>query len=258
MNLTFYKYQGTGNDFILIDNRTLFFPKNNNLLIENLCNRNFGIGADGLMLLENTEDYDFRMVYYNSDGKEGSMCGNGGRAISKFAIDLGIVTTNEAKFIAVDGEHEFTYKNELIRLKMIDVTNINKYNDDFILNTGSPHYIKIIDSIEIENFVEDAKSIRYNNDFKEKGINVNYISIGDEIKIRTYERGVEDETLSCGTGTVAAALCVAKIKSINAGSVSLNTKGGTLTVYFTREDNIYKDIWLEGSATYVFKGEIEI
>jgi len=258
MKLEFYKYQGTGNDFVLIDNRTLFFPKEDNNLIERLCDRRFGIGADGLMLLENADGYDFRMVYYNADGKEGSMCGNGGRAISKFAMDLGVVISNEAKFIAIDGEHEFIYKNNLVRLKMIDVENIDVYNNDFVLNTGSPHYIKIVDNVEMDNFVEDAKSIRYNDDFKEKGINVNYISIGDEVNIRTYERGVEDETFSCGTGNVAAALCVAQIKDVHAGSVSLNTKGGMLTVYFTKEANKFTDIWLEGPATYVFKGNIDI
>ena len=181
MNLEFYKYQGTGNDFVLVDNRTLFFPKENHNLIAKLCDRKFGIGADGLMLLENAEGYDFRMVYYNSDGKEGSMCGNGGRAISKFAIDLGIVTKKEAEFIAVDGKHEFLYKNNLIRLKMIDVEKINAYQNDFVLNTGSPHYIKIVPNVEMDNFVEDAKSIRYNDDFKKDGINVNYISIDDEV-----------------------------------------------------------------------------
>ena len=186
------------------------------------------------------------------------MCGNGGRAISKFAIDLGIVTKKEAEFIAVDGKHEFLYKNNLIRLKMIDVEKINAYQNDFVLNTGSPHYIKIVPNVEMDNFVEDAKSIRYNDDFKKDGINVNYISIDDEVKIRTYERGVEDETLSCGTGNVAAALCVAQIKSIDAGSINLITKGGNLNVYFTKQDNQYTDIWLEGPAEFVFKGEIKI
>ena len=258
MNLEFYKYQGTGNDFILVDNRTLFFPKENHSLIAKLCDRKFGIGADGLMLLENAEGYDFRMVYYNSDGKEGSMCGNGGTAISKFAIDLGIVTKKEAEFIAVDGKHEFLYKNNLIRLKMIDVEKINAYQNDFVLNTGSPHYIKIVENIDIPDFIESAKNIRYNNDFKKEGINVNYISIDEEVKIRTYERGVEDETLSCGTGNVAAALCVAQTKNIDAGSINLITKGGNLNVYFTKKENTYADIWLEGPAEFVFKGEIKI
>lgn len=246
MNLEFYKYQGTGNDFVLVDNRTLFFPKENHNLIAKLCDRKFGIGADGLMLLENAEGYDFRMVYYNSDGKERQYVWKWRKSNFKICLmTLGIVTKKEAEFIAVDGKHEFLYKNNLIGLKMIDVEKINAYQNDFVLNTGSPHYIKIVPNVEMDNFVEDAKSIRYNDDFKKDGINVNYISIDDEVKIRTYERGVEDETLSCGTGNVAAALCVAQIKSIDAGSINLITKGGNLNVYFTKQDNQYTDIWLK-------------
>lgn len=258
MKLNFFKYQGTGNDFIIVDNRALTFPKDDHVLIEKLCDRRFGIGADGLMLLENAEGYAFRMVYYNADGKEGSMCGNGGRCISKFAIDINVVN-DKATFIATDGEHEFIYKNNLIRLKMIDVSKIDTYQNDFVLDTGSPHYIKFVDNVDSENFIDEAKSIRYNNDFKQKGINVNFIEVeGAEVRIRTYERGVEDETYSCGTGNVAAALCVAMKKDINAGSIILKTKGGDLRVYFTKEDNKYTDIWLEGPAMYVFNGTIDI
>jgi diaminopimelate epimerase len=262
MNLEFYKYQGTGNDFIIIDNRNLSFPKNDCMLIEKLCNRKFGIGADGLMLIESPPKSPlwgagglaFKMVYYNADGKEGSMCGNGGRCIAQFALDMGIVAEEKATFIAIDGEHEFTHKNNLIQLKMIDVENINIYNGDFVLNTGSPHYVKIVENVDRDNFIEDAKNIRYNDDFREEGINVNYISIGDAIKIRTYERGVEDETLSCGTGNVAAAICVALKKNMDTGMLSLITKGGILKVYFTKKENKFTDIWLEGPATFVFKG----
>jgi len=259
MYFKFYKYQGTGNDFVLIDNRNKLFPKDNVALVAQLCDRKFGVGADGLMLLEHADDYAFRMVYYNADGKEGSMCGNGGRCIAKFSLDIGVVQEQNAKFIAIDGEHDFEYKNNLIKLKMIDVQKIESYNDDFVLNTGSPHYVKFVNTVELDDFVDVAKSIRYNNDFKEKGINVNFISDdGNTIKIRTYERGVEDETLSCGTGNVAAALCIAQQKNINAGSVALETRGGTLNVYFSKIDNHYTDIWLEGKATKVFEGQIEI
>jgi diaminopimelate epimerase len=258
MIFTFYKYQGTGNDFIIIDNRNLVFPKTDYLFISKLCDRRFGIGADGLMLLEDEKNYAFKMVYFNADGKEGSMCGNGGRCISKFAIDLGIVQEKEATFIATDGDHEFALKHNMIRLKMIDVLEIQQYNQDFVLNTGSPHYIKFVENVDLDDFEQQAKNIRYNNDFKEKGINVNFISVQeDDVKIRTYERGVEAETLSCGTGNVAAALCIAKSKNIDAGSILLHTKGGTLNVYFTKKADTFVDIWLEGKAEFVFKGEIE-
>lgn len=259
MKIDFFKYQGTGNDFILVDNRTFFFPKNDATLIANLCDRKFGIGADGLMLLENEANYAFRMVYYNADGKEGSMCGNGGRCIAKFSLDLGVTPTHQAVFIAVDGEHEFEYKNKLIKLKMIDVKEIHRYENDFVLNTGSPHYVKFVENIDADEFISLAKSIRYNDDFKDKGINVNFVKVDrNDIKIRTYERGVEDETLSCGTGNVAAALCVAQQKNINAGSVTLQTKGGILNVYFTQNKEQFTDIWLEGKAEKVFEGSVEI
>ncbi|MCB9034888.1 MAG: diaminopimelate epimerase [Chitinophagales bacterium] len=256
---TFAKYQGTGNDFIIIDNRNLIFNKNT-LLIQQLCDRKFGIGADGLMLIENDDHYDFKMVYYNADGNESTMCGNGGRCIAHYAFQLGI-TTNKGKFIAIDGEHDFEIKADgAVKLKMIDVNKIDKDGDAFVLFTGSPHFVLMKDNITIDDFVAQAKAIRYNDTYAKEGINVNFINTNDidNISMRTYERGVEDETLSCGTGTVAVALTVASIKAINAGSLPIQTPGGELRVYFTQNNHQFSDIWLEGPAVNVFNGKIEL
>ena len=205
MKIQFYKYHGTGNDFILIDNR----KKEINLdthQIAMLCDRHFGIGADGLMMLENAAGYDFRMVYYNSDGNESTMCGNGGRCITAFAHKLGLIE-NHASFVAIDGVHHAKINaDKNISLDMIDVTNIEHYEDHLILNTGSPHYITWVkDTDKVDVFYEGRK-IRNHERFQPKGININFVQrLNDGIKVRTYERGVENETLSCGTGVTAAA-----------------------------------------------------
>lgn len=258
MQVEFYKYQGTGNDFVIIDNRNLIFPKENIDLIHKICDRKFGIGADGLMLLENDEATDFRMVYYNADGREGTMCGNGGRCITAFAHQLG-VAKNKGTFIAVDGLHEFEINNELIHLKMIDVDTIQTNNADKILFTGSPHYVSFVDAVNDFDVVTAAKKIRYNDTYAKEGINVNFVSFkNDEVYMRTYERGVEDETLSCGTGTVAVALCVAEQKAIQQGQISVHTPGGNLSVAFQKVGTTYENIWLIGPATFVFSGKINL
>ena len=260
MQLSFYKYQGTGNDFILIDNRL----NDISLTAEQiyfLCHRRFGIGADGLMLLELEPGCDFKMVYFNSDGHPSSMCGNGGRCITAFAKQLGIIE-NKAKFIAIDGLHDATIdENEIVSLKMQDVKSVEIGDDFFYLNTGSPHYVKIVNDLEKLEVKQNGSSIRYNQRFKEEGTNVNFIErLEDHLFVRTYERGVEDETFSCGTGVTAAAL-VAAIKGISNGKNNclIKTLGGNLEVKFERvlEQNFY-NIWLIGPAEMVFKGSIKV
>lgn len=260
MHLSFYKYQGTGNDFILVDNRLNEITLTNEQ-VKFLCDRRFGIGADGLMLLELEPGTDFKMVYYNSDGNTSSMCGNGGRCITAFAKHLGIID-NKAKFLAIDGMHEATIdENEIVSLKMQDVKSVESGDDFFYLNTGSPHYVKLVNDIEAYDVKNIGASIRNNERFKEVGTNVNFIErTDDRLFVRTYERGVEDETYSCGTGVTAAAI-VAAIKGISNGKNNclIKTLGGDLEVKFERvlEQNFY-NIWLIGPAVKVFTGTITL
>lgn len=261
MQIEFSKYQGTGNDFVLIDNRNNIISPDNKELISHLCHRRFGIGADGLMLLENIEGYDFRMRYFNSDGGEASMCGNGGRCIVAFAYHLEIIQ-NKTLFIAVDGEHEALVADEgehiKVSLKMIDVEGIEKNNKQYFMDTGSPHYVEFIESHDNFDTYSNGKSIRYNERFAEEGTNVNFVSFHkDKIQVSTYERGVEDETYSCGTGVVASAISSGFEK--NKDQFQIITKGGNLEVKFNKIDsqNI-KDVWLIGPATKVFSGTVNI
>jgi diaminopimelate epimerase len=259
MNFIFYKYQGTGNDFIIIDNR------NNNIQlttaqVKKLCNRRFGIGADGLMLLNNKAGYDFEMIYYNADGRESSMCGNGGRCLIKFAYNMGI-HKKKYFFTAVDGEHEATVEDDgWVNLKMKNVSGIEKaHYTDSVLDTGSPHYVKNVINLQHYDVVKSGKEIRYSEDYKQNGINVNFVEQNnDAIFVRTYERGVEDETLSCGTGVTAAALVYAHNDN-GFNHVDVKTPGGRLAVEFDKKgENIFENIWLCGPADFVFKGEVEI
>lgn len=267
MKRTFYKYEGTGNDFILFDDRENLFDDKNIKLISHLCNRRFGIGADGLMLLRNKQGYDFEMVYFNSDGNPSSMCGNGGRCISRFANDIGAVKKNEVTFLAIDGSHTAIIGLKTVKLKMSDVSNIvcedssgENGIDFFFLNTGSPHYVKFTMNVPEMDVYTEGKKIRNSERFKKEGTNVNFVAPDNGgIFVRTYERGVEDETLSCGTGVTASALAAA-LKGI-ASSVDkciVHTRGGNLSVHFKREGNNFNNVWLEGPATFVFKGEIEV
>lgn len=260
MKIKFCKYQGAGNDFILIDNRGNDFPELAVQHIKKMCDRHFGIGADGLMLLNNKEGFDFEMVYFNSDGKEGSMCGNGGRCIVQFASNMGIKKT-EYTFSASDGTHKAEIDlNKEISLQMNDVKNVAYSLDHFVLDTGSPHYVKFVSKIEDINVVSDGRKIRNSKEFEKKGINVNFVETLDEdhIFVRTYERGVEDETLSCGTGVAASALMAAHNDN-GFNHVDVKTKGGNLGVEFDKiSDSEFKNIWLSGPATFVFSGEYEI
>ena len=262
MKLTFYKYQGTGNDFILIDNRTGRFDSKNEQLVSFLCDRRFGIGADGLMLLEDHDKYDFTMRYYNSDGREATMCGNGGRCIAAFAVHLGIVKTPEHfAFMAVDGLHEAEYSNDVVSLKMTEVGDIDTKSQYTFLDTGSPHYVTFVDDNKNIDIVKEGSNIRYSDEFKAiGGTNVNFVQQIDDhtIKMRTYERGVENETLSCGTGAVASAISTA-LKQGHGTNFTVQVPGGELQVRFDLDKNNHPhNIWLTGPAKFVFKGEIEV
>lgn len=260
MQIQFLKYQGTGNDFIIIDNRDKKFDRNNILLVAKLCDRRFGIGADGLMLLQTAQGYDFEMVYFNSDGKESSMCGNGGRCIVEYARTLGLVK-DKAFFLASDGEHEAQVKPGFISLKMNNVSKIETGGSYSFLNTGSPHYVVFVNDVEHYNVFEKGREIRYNDRFKEEGTNVNFVEKQyNDLFVRTYERGVEAETYSCGTGVTAAAL-VAAVKNVSTAQdfCDIKTLGGNLKVKFNKHpDNSFTDVWLEGPATFVFNGKITI
>ncbi|CAN5742952.1 diaminopimelate epimerase [soil metagenome] len=258
MNLNFYKYQGTGNDFVIIDNRDNAIQLTT-AQVKKLCDRRFGIGADGLMLLNSKEDYDFEMIYYNADGRESSMCGNGGRCLVKFAYQRGIHKSKYV-FMAVDGEHEATVEdNGWVYLKMKNVQGIEKHFADSVLDTGSPHYIKSVNDLAHVNVPKLGKEIRYNDDYKKEGINVNFVEPnGKSIFVRTYERGVEDETLSCGTGVTAAALVYAHNDN-GFNRVEVKTLGGNLAVEFDKiGEDVFENIWLCGPADFVFKGEVTI
>ena len=255
-NMEFYKYQGTGNDFVMIDNRDLQFPKEKDL-IQKLCDRRFGIGGDGLILLENDEIADFRMVYYNSDGNESTMCGNGGRCLVAFAHFLDIFE-DHTTFTAIDGLHEAEIKNGTVKLKMIDVPAIEKDGENAVLNTGSPHFVQFVKDVEHYKVYEHGNGIRNSATYRNGGINVNFAEeiAENEIFVRTYERGVEDETFSCGTGVTASALVYLKGKNLQA--VQVKVLGGKLKVYAEQDGDSFKNIWLEGPAKQVFKGKINI
>ncbi len=261
MTIPFYKYQGTGNDFVLIDQRTeRHLTRKDTDAIKQICDRRFGVGADGLILLETHETYDFEMIYFNADGRESSMCGNGGRCIVAFAKYLGMIETSTS-FLAIDGPHEAAIKGaNWVSLRMIDVPEIEQGPDYFVLNTGSPHYVVFVEDIDDIDVVENGKAIRYSKRFREEGINVNFVEKKkDSIIVATYERGVEDETLSCGTGVTAAAIAYQLTKSTAKETVTpIEAKGGELSVKLTPDGKDgAKNIWLQGKATRVFAGELE-
>ena len=259
MKIAFYKYQGTGNDFIMIDDRSGSFPASKEL-IGNLCHRRFGIGADGLILLQNADGYDFRMVYFNADGGEGSMCGNGGRCAVRFAHDLGLFLT-DTSFIAVDGPHEGVASSDKIRLKMSPVSNVEQYAGYDFMNTGSPHYITYVDDIKDTDVVGIGKKVRYGSIYGPVGgTNVNFVEILEDnhLIVRTYERGVEDETYSCGTGVTACVLSAYIHEGWNS-PVTVETLGGTLEVAYKEiTPGKFDDIFLIGPAVKVFEGEVEV
>jgi diaminopimelate epimerase len=256
MQLTFYKYEGTGNDFVMIDNREDFFPKDDISLVKHLCDRRFGIGGDGLILLENDPAADFKMVYYNSDGNPSSMCGNGGRCIVAFAKTLGMIQS-KASFTAIDGLHHATINEDgSVSLEMNDVNEIKIYPEYVFLDTGSPHHVQM----EVDLFHLDVKtigsSIRNSDLYGKVGSNINFVKqVSQNIfAIRTFERGVEDETLSCGTGATAVAIAMHATRKTDANSIGINVEGGKLEVSFDQQSDSYTNVILKGPATFVFKG----
>ncbi len=257
MTTHFYKYQGTGNDFIIIDNRSLLFDKTNFKNIAKLCDRRFGIGADGLILLENHPKADFRMVYYNADGNESSMCGNGGRCITAFAKFLGLIET-ETTFEAIDGMHKAEVNDGMVSLQMKNVSDIETFETHSFLDTGSPHRVELVNDLKDYDVKLNGERLRYGGAYKKEGCNINFVNQISDSKfvVRTYERGVENETLSCGTGVTAVAIAMHYIGKTEQSHLTLKTIGGELQVSFRNTENGYEDIWLMGAANQVFKGYI--
>lgn len=258
MKIAFSKYQGTGNDFVIIDNRSLDFPKDNTEIIHQLCHRNFGVGADGLILLENDENTDFRMIYFNADGNESTMCGNGGRCIVAFAKQLGIIE-NYTKFNAIDGLHEASIKYGIVALHMIDVDSVNTFENHVFTNTGSPHHVAFVNDLENFPVYSEGKRIR-NELYGKEGSNVNFVEQidTDYYRVRTYERGVENETLACGTGVTAVALAIHKTKKSDSKTIKVQVEGGELQISFDENNGVYSNVILSGPATFVFSGSISI
>lgn len=262
-NVIFFKYEGAGNDFILLDGiRHPEYRELNQREIEFLCHRKFGIGADGLMILAPSDAFHFEMIYFNSDGRPSSMCGNGGRCIAAFAKERGYIQ-NHCTFQAPDGIHTADIdENGLVRLSMNEVQNIHLLeNDQYQLDTGSPHYVQFTEeNLQDIDMVKLGKLIRYSPPYELNGINVNAVKIlrPDHLQMRTYERGVEDETLSCGTGVTAAALAYIHQKDATqtTHNISIQTNGGILSVQASYKDGRFTKVVLTGPATFVFEGKI--
>lgn len=256
MEIKFSKYQGAGNDFIIIDDRSLNFDVNNEKLIAQFCDRNIGIGADGLILLRNHPRCDFEMLYFNSDGNPSSMCGNGGRCLVDFAYKLGIISEN-CSFIAPDGWHNASWSQDEITLSMTDIKEVEKIGDDYFMDTGSPHYVRFVDELVNYPLILEAQQIRFGNRFNDHGTNVNFIELHDDIlKIRTYERGVEGETLACGTGVVASAIATFLYRKEHKNNFVIETLGGKMSVSFNYKNEQFTNVELKGPATFVYEGKI--
>lgn len=256
MDLTFYKYQGTGNDFVMIDNRTNIFPKEKTAKISQICDRHFGIGADGIILIENVKDYDFKMIYFNTDGSQ-TFCGNGARCAVAFAKFLNIIE-EKTNFLAVDGSHFAEIKENIISLQMIDVEEIQVSKNSVFTYTGTQHHVEMVDSLEDYPVFANGKKIR--NSYNNPGSNVNFVQQIDAstFRVRTYEKGVEDETLACGTGVTAVAIAMHKINKTDENSISLPVEGGYLQVSFNEKDGLYTNVFLKGPAEFVFEGIVQV
>ncbi len=263
MKLHFTKYHGTGNDFIMVDNRNGIFPASEEIIIH-LCDRHFGIGADGFITLETADNFDFRMTYFNADGKEGTMCGNGGRCCLAFALHLGLIR-NRATFKSIDGVHQgeilkIAGDQVISKVKLKNVSRIEMINGHYFIDTGSPHYVIFTKNIEQQDVLNEGRKLRYSEPFHPDGTNVDFAQIFDDhIFVRTYERGVETETLSCGTGVTASMLATWLYTDGLFKHHHIATMGGSLKVTFKpTAENRFEDIWLEGPAQKVFSGTIEI
>ena len=260
MQIPFYKYQGTGNDFVIVDQfKDQFLSVDDEDIIHRICSRRFGVGADGLILLEPSDRTSFRMIYFNADGKEGSLCGNGARCAIACSHDLGKFNRS-GKFEAIDGTHSAKIKKDgSIELKMQNLEDVEVGHGYYILNTGSPHYIAFVEDLTDLDIVDAGRAIRYADRFRDGGINVNFVEEHkDGIIVGTYERGVEDETLSCGTGVTASALAHALKNELDDKKINVKTKGGDLCIKYKRSSTGFQNIWLCGPAKKVFRGSIEI
>ncbi len=256
-SFVFYKYQGTGNDFVMVDNRAGTFDRRAEALVRQLCHRRFGIGADGLILLQNHPAHDFEMIYFNADGREGSLCGNGARCTVAFARSLGLIGV-ETTFQAADGPHYARVGADgLVHLQMPDVGMPQPYGDDYFLDTGSPHYVRRVADVAAVDVLAEGRRLRYDPAFAPSGTNVNFVAARPDgtLAVRTYERGVEAETFSCGTGVTAVALVMGH-GTASGQPRTLHTPGGTLRVTFARTDQGYTDVFLIGPARQVFEGRI--
>lgn len=258
--MDFWKFHGSGNDFIILDGRDKRLSLSGDY-IRFLCRRHTGIGSDGLIILEQSSNAPFHMRYYNSDGLEGTMCGNGGRCITAFAHMAGIIKEDSVRFSASDGLHLAQVLNVAengVRKVMIKMKNVVAQSDSF-MDTGSPHHIEFVHDLNEKNLMNKGRKIRHSTKYKSiNGANVNFVKAMEEnrIGIRTFERGVEDETLSCGTGATAAALAWALKKHTTNGPVYVEAPGGLLEVTFKRKNNTFKEIWLTGPTQFVFRGTI--
>lgn len=257
MIVDFYKYHGHGNDFILVDNRELNF-KPDKAQISAICHRRFGIGSDGIILIENAKDADYYMLYYNPDGSQ-SLCGNGSRCALHFAVKLGIIK-DRAVFGAIDGIHDGKIINEISSVRMHDISDIEEGKGYYYLNNGSPHYVKIVENLDDINVFEEGQKIRFNERFKNEGTNVNFLEIKNgRLRSRVYERGVENETWSSGTGTVATAIAAFLYDKSIGSHVKIETRGGILEVSFNHHgDFSFTDVWLKGEVHEVFSGRLNI
>jgi len=256
MRLTFSKYHGAGNDFIIVDDRQRFWSEIlEQTQIEAICSRRYGVGADGFILVQPSEVVDFKMVYYNSDGRLSSMCGNGGRCIAAFAI-LNDIATQQGKFEAVDGIHHYEKKSvDIMKISMQDTGRPDVFGNDATINTGSPHYVSFVSQLPDTEIKTAAQRIRYAEPFEQDGINVNFVEIQNGgLSMRTYERGVEDETHSCGTGVTAAALTYMDRHIEVTSPVQVKTRGGVLYVYAERKHAGFQNVYLEGPVEHVYDG----
>ena len=257
MRIEFTKYQGTGNDFVMLDNMSGKYDEISIETIQFLCDRKIGIGADGLIKLSKHGELDFEVEYFNADGSQ-SFCGNGARCSVAFAKEIGIIES-DTKFMAIDGEHAASIKNNIVRLEMLPVDKIQQFNEDFFVDTGSPHYVHFKEKTDAD-IVSFGKKIRYSEQFEKEGVNVNYLNelSNNVIEVETYERGVEDETLSCGTGVTGCALVYMNLNEIDSGKIDIHTKGGNLSVEAQKVGDGFENIWLSGPAVRVFSGIINL
>ena len=259
VKIPFFKYQGTGNDFVMIDNRMGEFLFQDKQFIATICNRRFGVGADGVIVLQNHNTADFVMHYFNADGQLGSFCGNGGRCVVAFAKHLGIID-KQTNFSAFDGSHDATISGNIVSLSMKDVGHVQTYPTHTFLDTGSPHHIEFVKDTKNLDVRTQGALIAHNDTYGEEGTNVNFVEVGEggEIQVRTFERGVENETLSCGTGVTAAALAAFSTGKVTNSKIEVHTLGGVLTVSFNPSGKGFSDIVLTGPTELIFSGTLEL